>query len=136
MDLKVAITITDELSEDEVHSKGMLNLASGEIQGIEYEDYDAKAEGLPAFAEDYQFTCGMLTNNSKDVEFKVDVNKTTGQYSVSADELLELKLKAAALFAGVSGASLAAASAQQAMENELATTSPRGKGRPGGRRLH
>ncbi len=46
---------------------------------------------------------GTLSNNGKDVEFKVDVNKVTGQYSVSASELLEIKVRAAALFAGISG---------------------------------
>ena len=45
----------------------------------------------------------MLSHDGKDVEFRVDVNKTTGQYSVSATELLEIKLRAAALFAGMSG---------------------------------
>jgi len=37
----------------------------------------------------------------------VHVNRTTGQYSVSANELLEIKVRAAALFAGVSGKDLA-----------------------------
>ena len=31
---------------------------------------------------------------------RIDVNRTTGQYSVSASELLEIKTRAAALFAG------------------------------------
>jgi hypothetical protein len=48
----------------------------------------------------------MLSHNGKDVEFRIDVNKTTGQYSVSATELLEIKLRAAALFAGMSGKDL------------------------------
>ena len=103
MDLKVPITIADELSEDIITATGMLDLASGEIHRVEYEDYDVSLRGLPADSEDYEFTVGTLSNNGKDVEFKVDVNKVTGQYSVSASELLEIKVRAAALFAGISG---------------------------------
>ena len=108
VDLKVPIAISDELSDDIVTSKGLLNLASGEIERIEYEDYDAKSQGFPFESDDYEFTSGVLSNAGKDVEFKVDVNRTTGQYSVSASELLEIKVRAAALFAGVSGKDLAA----------------------------
>jgi hypothetical protein len=103
VDLKVPITIADELSEDIIASTGLLDLASGEIYRIEYEDYDLEGRGLPADSSDYEFTVGTLSNNGKDVEFKVDVNKVTGQYSVSASELLEIKVRAAALFAGISG---------------------------------
>jgi len=103
VDLKVPIKIIDELSEDAIESTGLLDLASGEIQRVEYEDYDVGVQGLPAHAKDYEFTVGTLSNNGKDVEFKVDVNKVTGQYSVSASELLEIKVRAAALFAGISG---------------------------------
>lgn len=106
MDLKVPIRISDELSEDVVSSTGQLDLASGDIQRIEYEDYDVAAQGLPWESEDYEFTCGILTNNGKDVEFKIDVNKVTGQYSVSPNELLEIKVRAAALFAGITGGAL------------------------------
>ena len=108
MDLKVPILITDELSEDIIVSTGSLNLASGEIQKVEYQDYDAAAQGYPFESEDYEFTSGTLSNNGKDVEFRVDVNRTTGQYSVSASELLEIKVRAAALFAGVTGKELLA----------------------------
>ena len=103
MDLKVPIKISDELSEDIIDSTGLLDLASGEIYRIEYEDYDLEGRGLPADNSDYEFTVGTLSNNGKDVEFKIDVNKVTGQYSVSASELLEIKVRAAALFAGISG---------------------------------
>ena len=103
MDLKVPIKISDELSEDIIDSTGLLDLASGEIHRIEYEDYDLAGRGLPADNDDYEFTVGTLSNNGKDVEFRVDVNKVTGQYSVSASELLEIKVRAAALFAGISG---------------------------------
>ena len=102
MDLKVKITITDELSDEVILSAGLLDLASGEISRIEYPDHDVATEGLPWDSDDYEFTSGMLSHEGKDVEFRVDVNKTTGQYSVSATELLEIKLRAAALFAGMS----------------------------------
>ena len=103
VDLKVKITINDEQSDEIIASTGLLDLASGDISRIEYKDYDADARGLPWDSEDYEFTSGMLSHNNKDVEFRIDVNKTTGQYSVSATELLEIKMRAAALFAGLSG---------------------------------
>ncbi len=106
MDLKVKIAITDELSDDIVASTGSLDLASGEISRIDYQDYDLAERGLPWDSTDYEFTSGMLSHDGKDVEFRIDVNKTTGQYSVSASELLEIKLRAAALFAGLSGKDL------------------------------
>lgn len=107
MDLKVPITIVDELTDEVISSTGLLNLASGEIGRVEYQDYDIDTQGLPFESEDYEFTCGTLSNNGKDVEFRIDVNTVTGQYSVSASELLEIKVRAAALFAGVSGKALA-----------------------------
>jgi hypothetical protein len=58
------------------------------------------------------------------------VNKTTGQYSVSASELLEIKVRAAALFAGVSGKALLA----NTEPRPAAATQPptgRGAGRQG-----
>ena len=100
MDLKVPIKIVEEFSEDdEVHATGLLDMASGDISRVEYEDYDEDAEGLPCDREDYEFSVGILSNRGKEVEFRVDVNKTTGQYSVSVNELLEIKNRAAALFA-------------------------------------
>lgn len=98
MDLKLTITITDELTDEVVLSTGMLDLASGEIRGVQYQDHDAQADGFPWEMDDYEFTSGMLSYQGKDVEFGVQVNRTTGQYSVSPSELLELKAKAAALF--------------------------------------
>ena len=107
MDLKVPIVITDEQTDEVVKSTGLLDLASGEIHRVEYQDYDMLARGLPWDHEDYEFSSGVLSNRGKDVEFRVDVNKVTGQYSVSASELLEIKVRAAALFAGISGKDLA-----------------------------
>ncbi len=106
MDLKVPVTISDELFAEVITSKAMLNLASGEISGVQYQDYDLDAKGLPWEHEDYDFSCGMLSNNGKDVEFTVQVNQTTGQYTVSATELQEIKMRAAALFSGIPSADL------------------------------
>lgn len=103
MDLKVPITVIDELSENVVRAKGLLDLASGEILRVEYEDYDVDRQGLPVHDESYEFTVGSLSNAGKDVEFKVDVDLITGKYSVSASELLEIKVRAAKLFAGIDG---------------------------------
>ena len=129
VDLKVPIKITDELTDEVITATALLNLASGEIQRIEYIDYDEATQGLPWESEDYEFTSGTLSNDGKDVEFGVHVNKTTGQYSVSANELLEIKLKAAALFAGLSGKAVLANA-----PSPLADAAPRGPGRGG--RLH
>jgi hypothetical protein len=101
-DLKVPIQIDDELFDEVITSTALLNLASGEISRVEYQDYDEGVNGLPWENEEYDFSCGKLSNGGKDVEFSVQVNKTTGQYSVTASELQEIKQKAAALFSGVS----------------------------------
>ncbi len=101
MDLKVPITIADELFDEVIASKALLNLASGDISQVEYQNYNADDKGLPWEHEDYDFSCGMLSNNGKDVEFTIQVNQTTGQYTVSATELLEIKVRAAALFSGI-----------------------------------
>ena len=98
MDLKLPITIVDELSDDEVRAKGVLDLASGDIYDVQHIDYDAASEGFPAEREDYEFSCGILSNGSKEVEFRVEVNAVTGRYSVTPSELLELKGRAAKLF--------------------------------------
>lgn len=98
MDLKLPIRIFDELSESVIESAGMLDLASGEIRSVEYDDYDSELSGLPAENEHYEFTSGLLTNGTKDVEFRVDVDVATGNYSVTPSELLELKGRAAKLF--------------------------------------
>lgn len=103
MDLKVPVTIVDELEDEVIASTGLLDLASGAITQVQYKDYDVKVEGLPAEQETYDFTCGTLSNNGKDVEFRVEVDIFSGNYSVSANELLEIKVRAAKLFAGISG---------------------------------
>jgi hypothetical protein len=125
VDLKVPITIIDELSEDLVKAKGLLDLASGEILRIEYEDYDVGKRGLPVHDEAYEFTVGMLSNAGKDVEFKIDVDMITGKYSVSAGELLEIKVRAAKLFAGIDEKDML----RQAEAKAGAAKGPRGGGK-------
>lgn len=132
MDLKLPIKIHSELTDEVITSTGLLDLASGEIGRIEYEDYDPKAEGQPMEREDYEFTSGLLSHAGKDVEFSIHVDRTTGRHSVSADELLEIKVKAAKLFAGIEGASLlgaaggGAAAAPAAPAKKSAPRKPRG----------
>ena len=121
MELQVPIQIVDEMADDIIESTGMLDLASGEIRQVTYLDHDLKSQGLPADQEDYEFTCGTLSNNGKDVEFRIEVNVLTGKYSVSPSELLEIKVRAAKLFAGIEGRAL--------LDNVDATTDKKPKGR-------
>jgi hypothetical protein len=100
VDLKVPIVVCDELMERVVRASAMLNLASGEITDVAYLKYDTAVKGFPWARDDYEFSSGMLSNNGKDIEFTVQVNTTTGQHSVNATELLEIKTRAAALFSG------------------------------------
>lgn len=107
MHLKVPIDIADELDDRIVNSTGSLDLASGEIYDVTYENYDVKANGLPADLPDYAFTSGKLSHAGKDVEFSVQVDRFSGRYSVTANELLDIKVRAAKLFAGIDAKDLA-----------------------------
>lgn len=98
MDLKLPITIIDELSDDEVRAEGELDLASGEIRNVRYEDRDVEEQGFPATQKDYEFTVGILRNGTREVEFRIEVDALAGRYSVTPTELLELKGRAAKLF--------------------------------------
>ena len=108
MNLKVPIVILDELAETVIRSTGSLDLASGEIFDVRYEVDRPGPMGLPAADEQYEFTSGILSSGGKDVEFRVDVDVMRGQYFVSPTELLELKVRAAKLFAGLDGKALLA----------------------------
>lgn len=130
MKLKVPISILDELSESVVKSTGMLDLASGEISDVRYENWDTARDGLPVESADYEFTSGVLSNEGKDVEFRVDVNRTTGAYSVTPDELLEIKVRAAKLFAGLEGKALLDSAGKPGREGQ------EGARTGGNRRLH
>jgi hypothetical protein len=110
--LKVPIEIVDELDEEIIHSTGLLDLASGEIHDVAYQGYDVKVEGLPADKADYAFTSGKLSHDGKDVEFSVNVDVYSGRYSVTPNELLDIKVRAAKLFAGIEGKDLLAGSAK------------------------
>ena len=88
MDLKLPIVIHDEMSDAIVKSTGMLDLAS---------------QGFPAESEDYDFTCGTLSNGSKEVEFRIEVDVVGRKYSITPSELLELKGRAAKLFSAPPG---------------------------------
>ena len=111
VNLKVPITLTDELDEEIIHSAASLDLASGEIYDVVYENYDVKASGLPVNADDYAFTSGTLSHAGKDVEFSVQCDKFSGRYSVTPNELLDIKLRAAKLLAGIEGKALATGAA-------------------------
>ena len=114
MNLKVPIEILDELAETVIRSTGSLDLASGEIFDVRYEVDRPGLMGMPAVDEQYEFTSGVLSNDGKDVEFRVDVDVMRGQYFVNPTELLELKVRAAKLFAGIEGKALLAASERAA----------------------
>jgi len=114
MNLKVPIEILDELAETVIRSTGSLDLASGEIFDVRYEVDRRELMGMPAVDEQYEFTSGVLSNDDKDVEFRIDVDVMRGQYFVNPTELLELKVRAAKLFAGIEGKALLAASERAA----------------------
>lgn len=98
MDLKLPIVIIDELSDTVIKSSGLLDMASGEIGNVRYEDHDLETDGFPAHDEDYEFTSGLLTNGKKDVEFSITVDVMAARYAVTPSELLEIKSRAAKLF--------------------------------------
>ena len=106
VNLKVPIQILDELAESVVRSTGSLDLASGEIFDVRYEVDRPGQLGLPAADEQYEFTSGTLSNDGKDVEFRIDVDVMAARYYVNPSELLELKVRAAKLFAGLDGKAL------------------------------
>ena len=99
MDLKLPIVIVDELADTLVKSTGVLDFASGEITEVRYQGgYDLEKNGFPARDADYDFTSGMLSNGTKEVEFGIRADAMAARYSVTPDELLELKGRAARLF--------------------------------------
>ena len=114
MNLKVPIKILDELAETVIRSTGSLDLASGEIFDVRYEVDRPGLMGMPAVDEQYEFTSGVLSNDGKEVEFRIDVDVMRGQYFVNPSELLELKVRAAKLFAGIEGKMLLEASGRAA----------------------
>ena len=77
MNLKVPIKILDELAETVIRSTGSLDLASGEIFDVRYEVDRPGPMGLLAVDEQYEFTCGVLTNDGKDVSGRVVIRPPT-----------------------------------------------------------
>ena len=118
MSLKVPIVIHDELAETVIRSTGQLDLASGEIFDVRYDVDRPGPLGLPAADEQYEFTCGTLSNDGKDVEFRIDVDVMRARYFVSPSELLELKVRAAKLFAGLEGKALLDSAQRVATEQD------------------
>mgnify|MGYP003337974959 CR=1 FL=1 len=105
MDLKLPIRILDELEDSVVESTGVLDLASGEIRDVQLaDDNDPPYDGFPAEEESYDFTCGVLSNGSREVEFRIEVDIVGRKYSVTPNELLELKGRAARLFSAAPSA--------------------------------
>ena len=106
MNLKLPIDIMDELTETVIRSTGLLDLASGEIFDVHYELDRTGPMGMPAADETYEFTSGTLSHDGKDVEFRIEVDVMRGKYFVNPTELLEIKVRAAKLFAGLEGKAL------------------------------
>ena len=99
MDLKLPIKIIDELGDTIVESTGLLDMASGEILDVRLsEDNDPPYKGFPPQDPEYDFTSDLLTNGKKDVEFGITADVMGRKYSITTDELLELKERAARLF--------------------------------------
>lgn len=98
MNLKLPISIVVELTDDEVHAEGELDMASGEIRDVRYQDHDPAVQGFPAARDDYEFTVGILRSGGREVEFRIEADPLLGQYSVTPTELLELKGRAVRLF--------------------------------------
>ena len=103
MDLKLPITLHDEMLETIIVSTGVLDLASGDITDVRYREHDMETQGFPAEDEAYDFTCGTLSNGAKDVEFRIEVDVVGRKYSITPSELLELKGRAAKLFSAPPG---------------------------------
>jgi hypothetical protein len=126
MDLKLPIVINDELSDDVITSVGMLDLASGEIRDVKYEDHDLESDGFPAEDETYEFTCGVLSNGQKEVEFRIEVDVVGRKYSITPSELLELKGRAAKLFSAAPEAPAAEVKKPAAKKSAPRKSAPRG----------
>lgn len=101
------ITITEEIISDSsdisIIVDAKLDLDSGDITILKYwvadedgnkdQEYNVKLQGLPAKHPNYDFSSGLLKLGTKELEFAVTVNKTTGIYEVNPHELEEIKEK-------------------------------------------
>jgi hypothetical protein len=60
VDLRIPIMISDELSEEVIEATGLLDLASGDIHRVQYQDHDASVAGrCPGSQADYDFSSGV-----------------------------------------------------------------------------
>ncbi len=107
-----------------IRSTAFLDLASGEIFDVRYDIERGGSLAIPAADEHYEFTSGMLSSDGKDVEFRIDVDVMRGTYFVNPTELLELKVRAAKLFAGLDGKALAMSNAGRAGSAAPASAEP------------
>lgn len=98
MDLKLPITLHDEVDDDVIESTALLDMASGDITDVRYRGHDLETDGFPAEHKGYDFTCGTLARAGRELEFRVEVDIVGRRYSVTPSELLELKGRAAKLF--------------------------------------
>jgi len=98
LDLKLPITLHDEVEDDVIVSTALLDMASGDITDVRYRDHDLEVDGFPAERRDYDFTCGTLARAGRELEFRVEVDVVGRRYSITPSELLELKGRAAKLF--------------------------------------
>jgi hypothetical protein len=83
-------------------------VATGEICDVRHEVDRPGLMGMTVVDEEYEFTSGVLSNDRKDVEFRTEVEAMRGQYFVNPTELLEVKVRAAKLFAGIEGKTMLA----------------------------
>ena len=97
LDCEQSATLEEVTGAATVLGEWALDLASGEITDVRYHDHDLESGGFPAEREDYDFTCGILRNGSKEVEFRIEVDVVGRKYSITPSELLELKGRAAKL---------------------------------------
>ena len=71
-----------------------------------------------------------MRSGTREVEFRVEVSKVAGKYSVTPSELLELKGRAAKLFTQAPPGSAAALEAEAAARAERQPQRPRGRRSP------
>ena len=98
MDLQLPIVIIDELAESVIKSTATLDLASGEIRGVQYLDYDVESLGLPAEDESYEFTSACCPTPGATWSSASRWMRCRASTRSPPSELLELKGRAAKLF--------------------------------------
>lgn len=86
------IKLFDELSETIVNSEANLNLKTGLISNVVYQNpfeyYNDMKNDRPFQEQTYEFTAGQLSVKGKNIDFNVD---TTTDYVVQEKELQKLQ---------------------------------------------